>query len=161
MKKINRKNQVLKILIPANICWPSRRLEDVFKTFGFEDVFKTSWKTKNCFTEDVFKTSWRHVLKTSSIYLGDKQNVYWGYLYLTRLNVYLTNLYFSNLYLTNLRQIQYILIRTQYFWYLSDLETQAAFLFQVLTFLMTVGCCKISWIQIQYCRTGEARKTKF
>ena len=25
----------------------------------FQDVFKTSWKTKNCYTEDVLKTYWR------------------------------------------------------------------------------------------------------
>ena len=35
--------------------------------FGFAlDVFKTSWKTKNCYAEDVLKTSSRHVFKTSS-----------------------------------------------------------------------------------------------
>ena len=90
---------------------------------------KTSWKEKNCYAEDVFKTSWRHglktswrhalktswghILKTSSRRLGDKQIVYWGYLYLTNLNVYLTNLYLTTLYLTNLRRIQNALIRTQ------------------------------------------------
>ena len=41
----------------------------------------------------VFKTSWRLVLKTSWRHYGDKQNTYWGYLYLTNLNVYLTNLF--------------------------------------------------------------------
>ena len=87
-----------------------------------EDILKTSWQMKNCYTEDVFKTSWRHVLrsfgrhawetfwrhvlKTTWSHLGDKQNVYREYLYLTNLNVYLTNLYFTNLYLTNLRQAQ-------------------------------------------------------
>ena len=80
---------------PANICWSSRRLEDVFNKssawqfFVFQDVFlktsckyvlktsgrrlaemsqdvlKTSWKTENCYAEDVLKISWRHVLKTS------------------------------------------------------------------------------------------------
>ena len=88
-----------------------RRLQHVFSVTilrlprRFEDVLKTSWKTKNCYAEDVLKTSWRHY--------GDKQNTYWGYLYLTNLNVYLTNLYFTNLYLTNLRRIQNALIRTQ------------------------------------------------
>ena len=113
----------------------SRRLQDmswrslqlvfslsIFRLPGhLEDVFNMSWKTKNSYAEVVFKTSWRHllktswrhVLKTSSGRLGDIQNVYWGYLHLTNLNVYLTNLYFTNLYLTNLRQIQNALIRTQ------------------------------------------------
>ena len=112
-----------------------RRLEDVLKTSSrpltncFEDVFKLSWKTKNCYTEGVFKTSsrhvlkkswrhvlktsWGHILKTSSRRLGGKQKVYWWYLYLTNLNVYLTNLCFTNLYLTNLRRIQNALLRTQ------------------------------------------------
>ena len=70
-----------------------------------EDVLKTSWKTKNCYAEDVLKTSWRHY--------GDKQNTYWGYLYLTNLNVYLTNPYFTNLYLAILRRIKNALIKTQ------------------------------------------------
>ena len=30
-----------------------------------EDVFKTSWKTKNCYVKDVFRRSWRHVLNMS------------------------------------------------------------------------------------------------
>ena len=42
-----------------------------------------------------------------------KQNTYWGYLFLTNLNVYLTNLYFTNLYLTILTRIQNALIGTQ------------------------------------------------
>ena len=37
------------------------------------NVFKTSWKTKNCYAEDVLKTSSRHVLKTSSTRLEDQQ----------------------------------------------------------------------------------------
>ena len=37
------------------------------------DVFKASWKTKNCYAEDVLKTSSRHVLKTSSRRLQDQQ----------------------------------------------------------------------------------------
>ena len=109
---------------PVNICWfPRRHLQHVFSVTIFRlpghledislDVFKVSWKTKNFYAEDVLKkywkhvlkTSWRHVLKTPSRGLGDKQNVYWGYLYLTNLNVYLTNLCFTNLYLTNLRLI--------------------------------------------------------
>ena len=39
-------------------------LEDVLQ-IRFEDVLKTSWKTKNYYAEDVLKTSRRHVLKTS------------------------------------------------------------------------------------------------
>ena len=43
----------------------SIRLQDVLR-----DVFKTSWKTKNCYAEDVLKTSSRHVLKTNKCLLG-------------------------------------------------------------------------------------------
>ena len=46
----------------------SRRLQDVLR-----DVFKTSWKTKNCYAEDLFKTPSRHVFKTSS----RPANVFW------------------------------------------------------------------------------------
>ena len=64
--------------------------------------FKTSWKAKNCYAEDVFKASWRHilkiswrhVLKMSAKCLGDKQSVFWSYLYLANLNVYTTNMVF-------------------------------------------------------------------
>ena len=84
-----------------------RRLQDGLK-ICLEDVLKTcheaSWR-------HILKTSLRSVLKTSSRRLGDKQNVYWGYLYLTNLNVY----HFTNLYLTNLRWIQNALFRTQQF----------------------------------------------
>ena len=98
---------------------PPRRLEDVVKTsckmswrrLGRRKIvtLKTSWR-------HVLKTSWRHILKTSSRRLGGKQNVYWGYLYLTNLNVYifdLTNLYLGKLNLMILRRIQNVLIRTQ------------------------------------------------
>ena len=92
----------------AKTSW--RRFEDTL-----QDVLKTSWKTKNCYAEDVLKTSWRHVLKTSWRHYGDKQNTYWGYLYLTNLNVYLTNLYLTNLHLTIVKRIQIALSRTHHF----------------------------------------------
>ena len=54
----------------------ARYLQHVFKTSSgricktstrcFQDAFKTSWKTKNCYAEDVLQTSLRYVLKTSS-----------------------------------------------------------------------------------------------
>ena len=123
---------------PANICWSWRRLqnvswrrlqemswrrlEDVLSVtfFGLprhvQDVLKTSWK-------NLEKTSWRRLgrqkivtLKTFSRRLGEKQNVYQRYRYLTNLNVYifdLTNLYLTNPYPTNLRQMQNALIRKQ------------------------------------------------
>ena len=79
-----------------------RCLQHVFSVaiFGLprrlQDVFKMSYKTKNCYTEDVsktssryvFRTSWRQVFKTSSGRLGDKK---WGYLYLTNLKGYVSN----------------------------------------------------------------------
>ena len=46
-----------------------RCLQDIFKT-SLQDVFKISWKTKNCYAEDVLKTPSRHVLKTSKCLLG-------------------------------------------------------------------------------------------
>ena len=86
-----------------------RRLEDILKTC-LEDVLKTC-------LQDVLKTSWRHVLKMSWRRLGNKQIVYWGYVFNPvlpeNLNQYLTNLYLINLYFTNLRRIQNALIRTQ------------------------------------------------
>ena len=126
---------------PVNICWSWRRLQHVFSVTILrlprrledilEHVWKTSRKTKNCYAEDALKTSWRHVLKTSWRHVlmmswrhilrtswrhyGDKQNSYWGYLYLTNLNVYLTNLYLTNLHLTILRRIQNALSRTHHF----------------------------------------------
>ena len=45
----------------------SRRLQDVPQdvfTRRFQDVFKTSWETKNCYSEDVFKTCLKDVFKT-------------------------------------------------------------------------------------------------
>ena len=38
-----------------------------------QDVFKTSWKTNNCYVEDVLNTSSRHVFKTSLRRLQDQQ----------------------------------------------------------------------------------------
>ena len=35
------RNQTMRIINPTNICWSSRRLQDVFKTY-LEDVFTTS-----------------------------------------------------------------------------------------------------------------------
>ena len=125
--------------IPANSCWSWRRLQDmswrrlqhVFSVTilhlprrledvlqrRLEEVLKRSWRhlARRLGRRKIvtLKTSWRHVLKTSWRHYGDKQNTYWGYLYLTNLNVYLTNLYFTNLYLTILRRIQNTLIRTQ------------------------------------------------
>ena len=61
----------------------SRRLEDVFSvtTFCFQDVFKTSSKTKYCYAEDLLKAYSRHVMKMSSKPLED-QEMFAGYLLL-------------------------------------------------------------------------------
>ena len=47
-------------------CLP-RCVEYIMKTSWrrLEEVFKTFWKTKNCYAEDIMKMSSRHVLKTS------------------------------------------------------------------------------------------------
>ena len=96
---------------PANICWSSRRLEDVFKTSR-----KTSWRRLGRRKIVTLKTSSRRLEDMSWRPLEDimetKQNPYWGCLYL---NMYLTNLYFKNLYLTILRRIQNTSIRTHHF----------------------------------------------
>ena len=92
-----------------------RRLEDVFKS-----SCKTFWRHLQDVLEDEKLLRWRHLQDVLKTYLedvfrrlGGKQNVYWGYLCLTNLDVYLTNLYFTNLYLTNLRRIQNASLRTQ------------------------------------------------
>ena len=143
-----------------------RRLEDFSK-----DVLKMSWrrpsrKTKNCYAEDAFKTSgryvlktsWRYIFKTCSRHLGDKQNVYWGYLYLTNVNMYLTNLYFTNLYLTNLRWIQNNWLEPNNFNIRLILKLKQHIL--RIKISHDCWCCEINWIQIRHCRTGEAIKTK-
>ena len=112
-----------------------RRHEDVFKTSwrllgrriivtswrhilktSWRHVLKTSWRyVLKTSWRHVLKITWRHVLKTSWRHYGNKQNIYWGYLYLANLNVYLTNLYFTNLYLAILGRIQNALVRTHHF----------------------------------------------
>ena len=126
----------LPVHFPANICWSSRRLQDmswrclqnIFSVTIFclegilrrclEDFLKTSckpsWRSLGRPKIVMLKTSsrcledmsWKRLEDMSWRRLGDKQNVYWGYLYLT-------NLYLTNLYLTNLRWIQKTLISTQ------------------------------------------------
>ena len=67
---------------------------------------KTSWRHLEDVLEDEKLLRWKRLQDVSWRRLGDKKNVYWGYLYLRNLNVYLTNLYFTNLYVANLRRIQ-------------------------------------------------------
>ena len=96
----------LQHVFSATIFRLPRRLEDIL-----EDEKLLRWRRlqdvlKTCL-EDILRTSWRHY--------GDKQNIYWGYLYLTNVNVHLTNIYFTNLCLINLRQSQNALIRIHHF----------------------------------------------
>ena len=86
-----------------NTAFPSSEIQVSQQTFaGLEDVLKTC-------LEDVLKTYLKDVLKTCL-------DTYWGCLYLTNLNVYLTNLYLTNnLHLTILRQIQNALSRAHHF----------------------------------------------
>ena len=96
------------------------QFEDVLQ-IRLEDVLKMSWRNlaRSLGRRKVvtLKTSQRHVLKVSWRRLGNKQNVYRGYLsnhgLLTNLNQYLTNLYLTNLYFTNVRRTQNALITTQ------------------------------------------------
>ena len=54
-----------------------RRLQHVFSVTilrlprRFEDVLKTSWKTKNCYAEDVLKTCLEDVLETNKMFTGN------------------------------------------------------------------------------------------
>ena len=127
-------------IIPANICWSWRRLQDMSRrrlqhVFSvtilrlprrFQDVLKTfsrplarrledekllRWRR----LQDVLKTCLEDILRTSWRHYGDKQYTYWEYLYLTNVNVHLTNIYFTNLCLISLRQIQNALIRIHHF----------------------------------------------
>ena len=59
------------------------------------DVWKICWghvfKTS---TRDVLKTCWGHVFKTSWRHYGDKQNIYWGFLYLKNISqIYIWQFY--------------------------------------------------------------------
>ena len=132
---------------------------------GLEDVLKKSWRR----LEDMswrrlkymsWKMSWRHVLKTSWRHYGHKQNTYWGYLYLTNLNAYLTNLYLTNLHLIILRRIQNALSRTHHFNICLILELKQH-LYSRIKISDDVWCCEISWIKIRHCKKGEAIKTNF
>ena len=76
-------------------------LQDVLKTSLRQGM---SWRRlRRILSVTIFRLARRLgkckvvTLNTSSRRLGDKQNVYWGYLYLTNLNLYLTNIYLINL----------------------------------------------------------------
>ena len=129
-----------------------RRKTVTLKT-SWRHISKTSWR-------HFLKTSWRHVLKTSGRHYGDKQNTYWGYLYLTNLNLYLTNLYLTNLHLTILRRIPNALSTTHHFNICLILELKQH-LYSRTKISDDVWCCEISWIKIQHCKKGEAIKTNF
>ena len=90
-------------ILPANICWFSRRLQDVFKTY-LQEVFKKSWRQTKCLLGISVSNKSKSVSdkSISHISISDKS-----------------------------RRIQNVLISTQYFWYSfdSDFETQAVFLF--------------------------------
>ena len=104
-KKQEKHQNICKIAIIVQQTFVS--LEHVLKTSSTH-VLKTSWR-------HVLKMSRTHLLKTSWRHYGEKQSTYWGYLYLTNLNVYLTNLYLTNLHLTILKRVQNALSRTRQF----------------------------------------------
>ena len=115
-------------------------------------TLKTSWK-------HVLKMSWRHVFNTSWIYLGDKKNIYWGYLYtylgITNINMYLTSLYFANLYLTIVTRIQNVLIRTQQIHYSSYFGTGAGIF--ILRIRISVMTGFVLWNQLNSNSTLQKR----
>ena len=47
-------------------------------TRRLQDVFKTSWKTKNCYAGDVLKMASRYVLKTNKCLLGSWREILFG-----------------------------------------------------------------------------------
>ena len=142
------------------ISW--RCLQHVFSVaiFGLprrlQDVFKMSYKTKNCYTEDVSKTSSRHVFKTSSRRLGDKKK--WGYLYLTNLNGYVSN---KSIFHKSLIIIYKIINKNPVISIFVLLWNSSSFSSLRIKISDDCWCCEISWIQIRHCRTGEVIKTKF
>ena len=101
----------------------SRHLENVLQRH-IKDVLKD----ESCYADDIFKMSSTYFWKMPSRRLGDKQNVYWRYLYPTNLNLYLTNPYLTNLYLTNLKRIYNSLIRTKQFRNSSYFESSISIL---------------------------------
>ena len=113
-----------------------------------------SWKTKNCYVEDVLKTCLEDVLKTCledvlKTCLEDAlKTLLRQAKYLLGISVFNKSKCVSNKSIfnkctfdnANPKCIKY----NPSFQYLSDLETQAASLFQELKSLMTVWCCEIS-----------------
>ena len=153
--------------------------KDLMKHHHMENILKedkniiglinwlTSWKTKNCYAEDVFKTCLKHVFKISlwdflKACLQDVlETKIWRYLYLTKINGYVSNKsIFHKSTSDDSKAHPKSLIRTQGLQYSSHFEIQTAFLFSELKFLMTVWCCKITWIQIRHCRTRWGSKNE-
>ena len=64
INRVCKVNGVFECNNPANICWSSRRVEDIFKTC-LEEVFNTSSVLQFYVFQDVLKTSYEYVLKTS------------------------------------------------------------------------------------------------
>ena len=108
--------------VTTNICWSSRLLGDVLSRRVLKTSSKrlqrnnflsskTSWRRLEGVLQVgrrlerrkivTLKTSWRRLEGMSWARLGDKQNVYWEYLYLANINLYLINLYLTYLHLTN------------------------------------------------------------
>ena len=79
----------------------SRRLQDSFNVSTLllpsplqgiskaylQEIFKRSWKTKNCYAEDVWKASSRHVLKTNKCFLETLYFIFIWFRYISFLEV--------------------------------------------------------------------------
>ena len=166
---------------PANICWSWRRLvsstrlqRNNFWCLGrrkFVTLKTPSRRLEHMSSRHLEDIPWRCLQNKSSRRPEDMssrnpQDVLetkkWGYLYLKNLHRYVSNnSIFSKSVSDESKANPKSSIRTQWFQYSSYFEIQAAFLFWELKCLMTVWCCKISWIQIRHCRTVEAIKRKF
>ena len=127
----------------------SRRLEEVWKT-RIEDLLKTcAENVLRKFLEDVLKTLWRKTKYFLGTSASNKSKC--------ASNKSIFHKYISGKSKANLKCINKNLIISVLvlFWNSSTISILR------LKRLMTAWCCKISWIQIWHCRTGEAIKSSF
>ena len=69
----------------STLLLPSR-LQGISKAY-LQEIFKRSWKTKNCYAEDVWKASSRHVLKTNKCFLETLYFIFIWFWYISFLEV--------------------------------------------------------------------------
>ena len=105
-----------------------RLLQHVFSVTIFRLPRRLDYILNMSWRKDVLKMSWGHLASCLEDVLEDEKLLRWRYLH-NILKACVEDVLKTCLeYMTNLRHIQNALIRTQYFQYSSDFETQAAFL---------------------------------